>query len=146
MPAFAVFASCGPQVVKDVLCRLLEATTAAEVQFVSEFLAKLQAGEAIKPIGETEIVIDTRGVLRTEDVVVMVALVKAGAFDSDAQLLVESHICALGSEVGSSSSSRDHTQAGVDSNGMLERKTITGLAQVLWPLCYSQSVGQFPCM
>ncbi|CAD7705077.1 unnamed protein product [Ostreobium quekettii] len=92
----AVLASCGPETVRDVLRRLLEATTAAELHFVKVFSSKLLAGKAVKPIGETEVVIDARGVLRKEDAAVVVALVAAGAFDSDARLLVDGHIRFLG--------------------------------------------------
>lgn len=150
--AFAVLASCGPNMVKDVLRRLLEATTATELHFVKEFSDNLLAGNAIKPIGETEIVIDARGVLQKEDAVVMVALVAAGAFDNDTQLLVDGHIRALGADAGSSGSSRDHIEGVVNSNDTVGRKIATGSVQLpcsrcrATSLCHSQSVGYSPCI
>ena len=133
LDAFAVLASYRPEAVRDVLCRLLEATTFDELQSVKVLSAELLAGKAITPIGETEIIINAMGVLRKEDVAVMGALVAAGAFNSDARLIVDSHIRALGGEPGANACSQDHAQAGVDSDGLpcspcCPRKT-TSIAQ-----------------
>ena len=88
--------------VQDLLERLLEASNKAEKHAVLKLTQNLFSGKSFKSIKENEVLIDTRDKLRPEDVCVLEALVQAQAFDSDAMLLVASHIRLLDPGVMSS--------------------------------------------